>query len=384
MKKKYAEISGTYKWAPVLPPSAVDASEVIKALGIFEKPRISVATSAVADISAFLRLTLPGLRHYSPPRGFVRRVMSNFFPPEMPIGLCWGFRESRDFNASAGGCNDSFVISINYGAIVLAASLCCEIVAIELEGASKSQTSSLQDLFSVIPATPGGIIRYQQLLRMTMLYLFGHEFAHIVGGHCGYWNDNRKMSDSDRRAIELDADHVGGNAAGAWITQNTDVATQLGWLPGAKLDDDTRLIELCVLASLTLFTLFQEMTDGASKKYLPPETRSCVFISALAQYVEKSPQMPIKPKVVINPKCLDGITIEKMRKKMISLLKRASVAAAVSKVEPTEHELAQLNSTYLRRDDLKKLLHQYRPGGAQEYLKRAMSPSSSFNAKVAS
>lgn len=372
MRQKYTEISGTYKWVPVLHPNVVDASAVITALGIYENPKISVATSAIADISYFLRLTLPGLSHYSPPRGLVRRILSNFFAPEIPIGLSWGFREHVDFNASAVGRNESFVIFINYGAILLAASLCCEIAAIELENASKSKTSSLKDLFSVMPITPNGISRYQQLLRMTMLYLFGHEFAHVVGGHCGYLDIVKKMSDSDRRAIELDADHVSGYAAGAWITQNINVATQLGWLPKATLDNDNRLIELCVLSSLTLFTLYQELSDGASKKYLPPETRSCVFLSTLTHYIELSHQLPIKPKVVINPICLAEATILGVREKMISLLRLTSVAAAISMVEPTEQAFTQISSTYSRREELKEKLKQYRPSNAQEYLKHTM------------
>ncbi|MEQ6475911.1 hypothetical protein [Comamonas sp. wu1-DMT] len=373
MRKKYSEISGTHKWVPVLPPNEVDASEVIKALGIYENRKISAATSAVADISDFLRLTLPSVQHYSPPRGLVRQFLSKFFAPEMPIGLSWGFRERVDFNASAGGRNESFVISINYGAILLAASLCCEIAAIEQEGASKSKTSSLEDLFSVMPATPKGISRYQQLLRMTMLYLFGHEFAHVVGGHCGYLDLVKKMSDADRRAIELDADHVSGYAAGAWITQNTGVATQLGWLPKATLANDTQLIELCVLASLTLFTLYQKLSDGASEKYLPPETRSCVFLSTLIHYVELGPELPIKPKVVINPICLEEVAIGRMRQKMISLLRLTSVAAAVSKVEPTAQAFAQIKDTYSNREKLKEILNRCRPSNAKEYLEHAMT-----------
>lgn len=379
MKHTYSEVAGSIIRPPVLPPEYIDASEVLIALGIPTGIKADLAFEAVEAIFHFLQTAFPDIGHYHTPKNkFLQYLARIFRRQETSIKLSWGFQNAVDFNAQAKENGLGFVIEINYGAVIRAASLCCEIAAIEIDGAEGSAKPSIHEsweggnLFSVLPASPLGKERYLQLLKATILFLFSHELAHVVGGHCGYFYENKKMPDAHRKAIEADADHIGGQAAGASIIHRSTVAQQVGW-PSSNTpqDNSSSLVKTCVLSSLILSVLFAELTDDKSMQYFRPALRVMIFIGGLAHYIKEVSRMPFPPVVQVPDKYLALRSTERSRQYAMDLIMKSSVHTSISKFDLQNSDTSEISSTFALRDTLKHEFMQYHPAGINEYLKNA-------------
>jgi hypothetical protein len=374
------EAASSRWWVPVNAPAEVDPSPVLEAMGLQHPGEARRwAQEAVLDTARFLALVLPEVPHYRRKRhGLAWLVHKLFSPPPLIDQLAWEMVPRTTFNGEAKGSHH-LNLSVNIGGIVRAASLCAEVAAVEVERAQGGRHPAANTpwepgggaLFAVVPDTPPGRARYRQLLRLCMAMLWGHEVAHVLGGHCRYLIEHPKMPEADRKALELDADMVGGSAVCAWLIQRSSLAQELGCSPQAPVASQSRdMVEACTLATLIYFVLVGGGVHGASSRYLSPAVRINVLMGGFAAYIDRSKGLPLPPEVPFDRSALSQRSMDLAIGKMLTLMRRTSVAQAMAAMVPAESDMAELKLAADRRDALKVTLHVYRPFGHSDYLAR--------------
>jgi hypothetical protein len=371
---------GSRWWAPVNAPEEVDPSAVLEAMGLQQPGEARRwAEEAVHDTARFLAQVLPQVPHYRRKRrGLAWLVHKLFSPPPLIDQLAWEMVQRTTFNGEAKGAHH-LTLSVHMGGMVRAASLCAEVAAVEVEGAQPGRHPSANTpwepgggaLFAVVPSTQAGRARCRQLLRLSMLMLWGHEVAHVLGGHCRYLIERPKMPEADRKALELDADMVGGSAVCAWLIQRSSLAQELGWSPVAPVAAQSRdMVESCTLASLVYFVLLGGGVQGASPRYLSPAARVTVLMGGFASYIDRSQGLPLPPEMPFDHHALSHPAMGLASRKMLTLMRRTSVAQAMAAMVLGESDMAELGLAVTRRDEIKADLHAHRPFGHSDYLAR--------------
>jgi hypothetical protein len=257
------------------------------------------------------------------------------------------------------------------------ASLCNEIAAVKIDATAPARSLSIEDggLFKVIPTSPAGKAYADRLFVLSMLYLFGHEYAHVIGGHCHYVERlNYRVMPTDRIALELDADIVGGHAAGGWLVHNDKILELIGYpIASNPLAQQQKLIEDSVLGALIVYILFKQFSVP-SNLYFDPPTRMISFVGGLTGYIEVSTKLPNSPIITIDPKYLSNAFVQKSHQNWMAFLTKTSIAPALNWIIGSQ-DPQLLTQTADHRDYLKdNILQELRPFGLPQLFPQKRSP----------
>jgi hypothetical protein len=329
----------------------------------------AAAQQAIDSVEKLCNVLAANIEHYKAPLTAAEKKKGYFSEQEAVLQdrLTWIIKRTPTFNASALKikAENAYLIEINLGAILRMASLCNEIAAIRLDKAAAAARSSIDNrsLFKLSPQSKNAKDYAERLLLLSMLYLFGHEYAHIVGGHCYYFEkQSYHLSSLDRLTLELDADIVGGHAAGAWMVQNETILSFIGYpIPADQTTYQKSLIEDSVLGALIVYTLFERFSKE-SDLYLDAPTRLMSFVGGMARYIEESPELVKKPHIKIDSDLLSTAFLMSCQNHWIDFLKTISIGKSL-RWETTEEQFVRLQEAHIRRSQLKDELHLLRPFG---------------------